>query len=696
MTRHEDQRPRPGCPLTLVAWGWCAVAVLNLALALLAPHPGATTPLSLLRALTAMGALPLPGLAALLLILRVRQGRRGGAPDTVGAFWLVACSVGLGLVVTFALVVAWRLVGNVELFEPSPLVGLALDLLRVPVTPFGLSALAALAAVPAAALGGALRQVRVQAEPGLGGWPLRLALAGSVIMAVAGHQRLLRPMDRLVSMDEPTLAQLRHAPLRFDPSRTRLTLQTGGVPLGPGHTLALSRRVRYALSHQGEAGDTARMTLLVTAPPGAGVQVWRVACAGGQDQRAGMLSRATVPTEIMGHDVTEVLLRSNMLHRTAVRLRPGCLEVRLSGPGVPAMVELRDLSSQDLSAGATPDGRFSMLVPESAECHVSDEWYRGTMLYRNHIIPNLLLWGYFLSFSVETLAGGLYPALGLLFLALSLLSFCAAQVLLGACLPAPGSGRAARWARFLLIGPLLSHQASLIFIRTQSFAFPDGPYTFYLMGALALLVRRERWGFILLGCLAGFTRYPGGYVMALALFAWLWFNREDRPWIRGTLLRALGAGLAVAAALVIYYQLGPGLGYFLDAIYFETFPEHFQVYTSGPPAWMRSLYFLIKLVALGCFTMFLWPAARSPVARLLMAVTVGYGVTMISVHLAHSHYFQPLIYTSACAGLAGLAALPAGPRLTRAAMMVLVGALLSQPLANGVALVLELRILGVG
>ena len=328
------------------------------------------------------------------------------------------------------------------------------------------------------------------------------------------------------------------------------------------------------------------------------------------------------------------------------------------------------------------DGEFFLVEPETAECHLSDAGYRLGMYHNQLITPQLLLWGYFTQFVTQALAGAAYPAVGLLFLMLALLNFSAGLVLLGHVVPGPELRLQRRLAGLLLLGPMASQVLSLVLIRNQSFGFPDGPYTFFLMGALVMLVRGQRVGFILLGCLAAYARYPGAYVLAVALFTWLVLEKDRRRWTLATVGWSVAAGLLVIGILLLHYHLLTSIKHFLDAVYFEIFPEHFEVMKNGPPAWLRVVHFWLKLTALACLTPLLWPLARTRVSRLLVVVTVAYALTLMTVHVAHSHYYQLLIYASAVAGLGALGRFARGPKLYAAAGLVLVGSLASHALVR--------------
>jgi hypothetical protein len=216
---------------------------------------------------------------------------------------------------------------------------------------------------------------------------------------------------------------------------------------------------------------------------------------------------------------------------------------------------------------------------------------------------------------------------------------------------------------------------SLALSHNRSFAFPDLAYTFLLVASLCLLVRRERIGFILLGCLAAYARYPGAFVLAAALLARYLLLPEDRLWTRRTALWALAAGVAVVAALLAYFGSTLGLRPYLDHVYFEVFPEHFA--SAQNTVLERIMAFFVKLALLSSMTLLLWPWSRQRVGRMLIAVTLAAAIPMMAVTSPHSHYFPPLIYLASVAGLAAVAARGSRSLAVGAFALVTVGTWLS-------------------
>jgi len=383
-----------------------------------------------------------------------------------------------------------------------------------------------------------------------------------------------------------------------------------------------------------------------------------------------VLGTTKIPETVLGVRVKPYTPRFNALLVAIVDLPPGesCLGLRFRESSRQEIRELviTNASLDPLFGWEVPSAGLFMIPVGGAECHLSDAAYVQEMRRSNRIMPELLLWGYFTQFVLNVMGGGPYPSLGILFLVVALFCFTASLVVLGRVRLAlvqpdgtlPLGARAAPW---LLLGPLLLHLISVVHLPTQSFAFPDAPYTALLMGALALLVLEQRRGFVLLGCLAAYARYPGAYVLAVALFTWLIVYKEGRRRTLGTLGWSLvGAGVVVAL-LALNFHLYQGIGDALRAVYFEVFPEHFDATQGGKGVYIGTVamstkvtFFYLKMATLSGFTLLFWPLVRHRQGALMIGVSVLYSLTLMGVTVPHSHYFQLLIYTTATAGLAGI------------------------------------------
>ena len=656
-------------PVMLAAWVALGLALAHLVSVLLIPQPEQASAGALVRAVLACLALPVPGLALALLLLKARRPEE----PAVGAFTLVALSVGFAMVLYLAAVSILRAVA-------PPVTSLELSLINM-----GWAGAAVAAAWP-------MRRWRIRPEPGLNGPTLGLALAVILILLlVSGHRRVLSGPERMVSLPLEIISEVVDEAPRFSQDVGALKVLSGAKPVGAFSHQATSATIQINLTNKTGGPRPVRLAMILSAPPGNGAALHRLpnsrcGLSGEGAKAPAKVAQVQVEENVLGTPVQGVLPRFNALIAHYPSLEPGdnCFELQLTGEASsrPGILQLRDISHERLGRGIVGAGEFFLVEPESAECHLSDAGYRLGMYHNQLITPQLLLWGYFTQFVAEALAGGAYPAVGVLFLLLALLNFSAGLVLLGAALPGQELRLQRRLAGLLLMGPMASQVLSLVLIRNQSFGFPDGPYTFFLMAALVMLVRGQRVGFILLGCLAAYARYPGAYVLAVALFTWLALEKDRRRWTLVTMGWSVAAGLVVIGLLLAHYHLLTSVKHFLDAVYFEVFPEHFEMVKNGPPAWLRVVHFWLKLTALACLTPLLWPLARGGVAKLLIVVTVAYALTLMSVDVAHSHYFQLLIYASAVAGLSALGRFAKGPRLYAAAGLVLVGGLASHTLVR--------------
>ena len=650
--------------VSTLLWAALALELGQLLVVLLLPAPPAWLPgetlptvTMFLRACLACLVLPAAGLPLALLLLRAGPGQA-----RVGLFSLVALSLASALVLFFVVAVV------VRLFHP------------VTATPLALTAAAtgALGLV----LAGRFEGTRLGLERGLSG---RVLLAGLVLVVGFGlfaRVRLFGGPRRMVQVSEAERARLTDLPRL--PGGLRYVSGVRRVH-GIRRYVVQADRVVFAL----EGADAPRqvdLAFVYAAAPGSIAELHQVPggrCGlGGGGPAPRQLARAEVPLEVLGFPIAPVIPRFNalLLGRGEVPPGGGCFELRLH-PRPGPTGELVDLNGMEMDPRVLFNGWIVFGRDTEIECHVSDLAHHQETLRSNRVNPFMLLWGCFTQTVAEVLAGAHYPLLGLQFLLLAFLCFMATLVMLGAVAGETSAPRLSACG-YLMLAPLLLHLHGVTYAHVASFPFPDTPYSFLLVAALALLLLRNRVGFILLGCLAAYARYPGGYVCALALLAYLAFFRDDRPWGRRTLLWALVAGLGFVALLAVHYAGTIGVGQAIRAVYFEVFPEHFQVHGHPTPLWLRLATFFAKLAALSAGTLTLWPLLRrSAAGRLLIAVTLGYALPLMGVHEPHAHYFPTLIYAAAAAGLGGLARARRFP-LWAGVLVVLAGALVGLDLED--------------
>jgi hypothetical protein len=639
--------------VSLFLWAALGLALAHLALVLVG---SSSPPLVYLRAVLSCLVLPVAGLPAALLLLAPRGKNARGE---IGAFSLAALALGCGLLSLYIVAVIARLVR-------PPLTASTLSLFIVGVSAVGLL------------LASRFDALRVRPEPGLTGLPLLLALLVAVVFAVVSSDRLFGGIGRLVILPHDTRTRLLETRID-DPRHFELRLVSGARRLGPRRYRPTRDAVLFRLENRLGRAVATRLTLVYTGPLGSSAELFGVPCPGAPGH-ALELGRTTVPEAVLGSGLSPVRLQFNALLVGHPDLEPGqsCFEVRIDPPHhVDGGVELADISHHRLEYADLADGRFTIVGEGTAECHITDARFAAEKRWSNSIHPGVVITGYFTHLAAETLAGQRYPMLGVLFLFLALCCFAAVLVIIGQAGEA-GDQTAARAAALLLLGPFVNHLHALVHASSLSFAFPDAAYTSLVLGALALLLLRNRVGVIVLGCEAALARNPGAFILGLALVSRLLLRRDDRRWTRGTLAWSVVAGLSVAASLLAYFAATSGIGAWLKALYFEVVPEHFQLHEAPLPAWQRIPIFFAKLAVLSSLTPLLWPLCRHAASRLMIIVTLGYAATLMAVHVPHSHYFPILSYGAAAAGLGGLAGLSPSDRQRRwllwiAALVVAVG-----------------------
>jgi hypothetical protein len=664
-------------------WVALGLALVHAALTPLSPAEAAPA-LGLPWAVLSCLVLPLAGLPAALLLLASR-GRR-----ELGAFSLLALSLGLALVVHFVTAVVTRALGYL-------LDGLQLSLVTLALVAAG------------RLLGRRFGGVRVRPEPGLYGPALALALVVALAVAVVGRHRLFGGLQRLLIVPHDVVPKINESFWRLTPDLARLSFIRGVQKIGPDRYRFTGQTAYFKLIRQTPEPRTVRLAFVLNAPSHHALALFAVPTSrcglgprrGGDRER--LIAVARIPRRHFSVEIPDVTPRFNALLIEGVELkqRQSCFGLRLRGPP-PLRSDQAwfvDISHADLSDWIVDRGRITMIGVGEAECHLSDAHYRWQMRRSNAIEPKLLLWGYFTQLAAAVLAGGDFPALGVLFLCLALLCFAAALVMIGVIAGEQiAATRRGKLAALLLVGPFAAHVVNMVFLVNQYFAYPDAPYTALLVASLTLLLLRQRAGFILLGCLAAYARYPGAYVLAVMLLAWLVLKRDDRRWTLRTLLWSLAAGLVVIGALLLHFHSTIGLHQFYQAVYFEIFPEHFEVSEKVASPAVRIPFFFLKLAVLSCFTMLLWPLGlrrgQPAAGKLLVTVTLGYAVTLMSVQVAHDHYFQFLIYTTAAAGLGALARSRSRWLAPAVVVLVVLGALLSFFVSDWMATIVGIDDLG--
>lgn len=630
---------RRSLPVDWVLWAAGCLAVLHL-VAVVLPNPIKTSQtVAVVRIVLACLILPIPGLPFSLFIC----ARKAGRAPAIGCFELLAVSIAAALAFDYLLVVAIRY-------------------LHPPVTPRCLSAATLCIACAALLLRRRWSSCRVEAERGLTAWPTVIALVA--LIAFAWHARtplFAGPRQLVVHRGVPreTLEHARRFPVSF----------SAGVRRDGGAWRRLSGdRVHVHVSNLDRSMSSTVLALGVTAPVGTEVRLWAIPTAHCGDPtapapRTAPLATTTVPAEVLGFSVASTTETFNAVLVTRIELVPGsnCYALRAIPPpdSHRRTIEVADVREDLLAGSRLLAGRLLHVPIGTVESHISNARYRQRMQSSQRISPHMLLWGYFAQFIVEQLAGDPDAALGALFLCCSLLCFVASLVMLGA--PEAPSATLPHWGHrqqlssALLLGPFVSQLHSMVWNPSLSCHFPDVIYSFLLLAAAALLLLRNRAGFILTGCLAAYARYPGSYVLFVLLLARLALFRDDRSWSKRTMIWAIAAGAASIVVLLAHFGMTSGIGASLRAAWSEIYAEHYELPGILASVGRRIASFYFKLTLLTSGLLLVWPLVRDATAKLLVMVTLCYAATMMAVQVPHAHYFPVLAYCGAAAGLRAIA-----------------------------------------
>jgi len=184
--------------------------------------------------------------------------------------------------------------------------------------------------------------------------------------------------------------------------------------------------------------------------------------------------------------------------------------------------------------------------------------------------------------------------------------------------------------------------------------FPDTLYTAALLGGLLALLRTTLFEhsnrLVGMGLAAGLLRYPGTVVISLwALLQKILTHRSALPAVG----RLWGTVLAVAALVGIAGVTTGQLGEWLQILWFETGPEHYQNNQEAAPLLHRPLAFYTEWAQwmgfqgraglglwFGVVGIVLW-ADRN--ARWILASMLCYSLLLCTIDHFPSHYFLPLV-----------------------------------------------------
>ncbi len=247
------------------------------------------------------------------------------------------------------------------------------------------------------------------------------------------------------------------------------------------------------------------------------------------------------------------------------------------------------------------------------------------------------LWSYVLATSTVLAGGDLPGANALMLWVLVLLALSGARLLE---LVAPRAPMVA-WA----LPAIFAVVHGKLMLEPGSTNFPDSLYACAFVGGLAALRQEGAWRFALLGLLAGLLRYPGTIALSLAaLLAAGIYGKGLRP-----LALLWATVLAAAAAIGLGGLLSGQFDHWLEVLWFETIPEHYNNNGEAPPIWQRPPeFYVLWLRYTGWGLLFALPLAGRG-ARWVLGCAAAYSLFLCTIDHFPSHYFLPLVALSAVA-----------------------------------------------
>jgi hypothetical protein len=276
----------------------------------------------------------------------------------------------------------------------------------------------------------------------------------------------------------------------------------------------------------------------------------------------------------------------------------------------------------------------------------NQRWAAETLVDRHMTVHQPPLWSTVLAVPAA-LTDSEIPGANLLFLMVLALVGITGLALLEATAPDAPWGA---WALPGLYTGVLFHMMA----GPGSTNFPDTLYTAALLAGLLALLRTtlfERSNRLVgIGLAAGLLRYPGTVVISLwALLQKVLTHRSAFPAVG----RLWGLVLAIAALVGIAGLSTGQLGEWLEILWFETGPEHYQNNQEAAPILERPLEFYTEWAqwmgfdgrwGLGIWTgvvgLVLW-ADRN--ARWILASMLCYSLLLCTIDHFPSHYFLPLV-----------------------------------------------------
>ncbi len=324
-----------------------------------------------------------------------------------------------------------------------------------------------------------------------------------------------------------------------------------------------------------------------------------------------------------------------------VSLEAGLTELAVSGPG-PAVVYVFPSSEGIWAVHHEGDLRFTHKW-QILNIVENQRWAAELLEDRWITINQPPLWSHVLAVSVALVDPGLAGANGLLIWVLLLLAVSGVRLVE---VLAPGATPLA-WA---LPGVAALVHLELM-VEPASTTFPDSLYAAAWVAGLIALVDGRTWRVAWLGLASGLLRYPGTIMLTVAAAV-------QRATLGRTATRGLaalwGTVAGVAALLAVAALVSEDLQHWLQVLWFETVPEHYDNNQDAPPIWQRppGFYWRWLLYSGGGLLLAATGLGQRGV-RFVLGSAVAYSLVLCTIDHFPTHYFLPLIALTAVAVAVG-------------------------------------------
>lgn len=208
-----------------------------------------------------------------------------------------------------------------------------------------------------------------------------------------------------------------------------------------------------------------------------------------------------------------------------------------------------------------------------------------------------------------------------------------------------------------------------LMLEPGSTNFPDSLYAAAFVLGVAALRQPGFLRFAGLALLAGLLRYPGTIALTCAaLVAWAVYRELPRSKLVATwgVVGVVAAGFAAAAVLSDTFS------HWLEILWFETVPEHYDNNQEAPPIWQRPPEFYLSWLRYSGFGLLLALPALSRGARFVLGSAFVYSLFLCTIDHFSSHYFLPGVALVAVA--VGANAAPIGGPVVRNGIPLLAAA----------------------